>query len=103
VDLRRPIDGDRCDRNDRWFDQRNCTKKFASAETTNRLHITGGEGDDGTGIGTGTGTGIGTGIGTSTSCCTDLSGRANSNSASADGVEQPNLGMHDKRAKNIFR
>jgi hypothetical protein len=93
VDLRRPIDGDRCDRNDRWFDQRNCTKKFASAETTNRLHITGGEGDDGTGIGTRT----------STSCCTDLSGRANSNSASADGVEQPNLGMHDKRAKNIFR
>jgi hypothetical protein len=97
VDLRRPIDGDRCDRNDRWFDQWNCTKEFASARTTNRLHIAGGEGDDRTG------TGIDTSTSTSTSSCTDLSGRANSNSDSPDGVEQPNLGMHDKRSKNIFR
>jgi hypothetical protein len=99
VDLRRLIDGDRCDRNYHWFDPWNCTKKFASAKTTNCLHIAGGGGNNATG----TGTGIGTGVGTSTGTSTDLIGRANSNGESADGVEQPNLGMHDKRPKNIFR
>jgi hypothetical protein len=111
VDLRRRIDGGRCARHYRWFDKRNCAKRFASAKTTDRLHITGGEGHDGIGTGvavgisTRPGTGIAVGIATSpgTGCCTALGGCANSNSASADGVEQPNLAMHDKRAKNIFR
>jgi hypothetical protein len=109
VDLRQPIDGGRCARNYRWFDQRNCAKKFASVKTTDRLHITGGEAPNGTGIAVGIGTTPGTGIAVSigtcpgTGCCTALDGCANSNSACADGVEQPNLGMHDKRAKNIFR
>jgi hypothetical protein len=99
VDLRRRIDGGRCARHYRWFDKRNCAKRFASAKTTDRLHITGGEGHDG--IGTGVAVGIATSPGTG--CCTALGGCANSISASADEVEQPNLAMHDKRAENIFR
>jgi hypothetical protein len=91
VDLRRTVDGDRCARHYHWFDQSNCPEEFASAKPNNRSYIARGGGDSGTGTDTDTDTG------------TDLSARANSTSDRADRGKQPNLGMHDKRPKDLFR